>query len=75
MELRPAPEVLQSLLDLTRPVLEERGEWEEVAATARFLRREGTGALRQCRAKSEADGLSAVVDRVATATIAGTMGP
>jgi len=75
MELRPAPEVLQSLLALIRPVLDERGEWEEVAATVNFVEREGTGALRQCRAQTEADGLSAVVDRVATATLAGTTWP
>ncbi|QXC60886.1 glutamate--cysteine ligase [Aquihabitans sp. G128] len=73
MALRPAGDVLDSLLGLVRPVLEDRGEWADVSATVAFVRREGTGAERQRRAVAAADGdLSAAVDRVAVATLAGT---
>ena len=72
MEVRPAAEVLTSLLDFVRPVLEERGEWQEVSTTASFVLREGTGAERQCRSQTGADGLLAVVDGTAVATTAGT---
>ncbi len=68
---RPATEVLDALLGLIRPVLEERGEWQEVSATMSFVRREGTGSERQRRAR-DGDGLTSVVDRVAVATTAGT---
>lgn len=72
MEARPAPEVLASLLDFVRPVLEERDEWQEVSTTTSFVLREGTGAARQCRSQTKADDLLAVVDRTAIATTAGT---
>lgn len=70
--LRPGPVVLGALLEHVRPVLEDRGEWEGVLATAGFVVREGTGAVRQRRSRSGygADGLVAVVDRAATATTA-----
>jgi carboxylate-amine ligase len=72
--LRPGPEVLGTLLEHVRPVLEARGEWVGVLATAGFVLREGTGADRQRRARGghEAGGLAAVVDRTVTATTART---
>ncbi|HEX2575792.1 MAG TPA: glutamate--cysteine ligase [Aquihabitans sp.] len=72
MQARPAAGVVASLLEHLRPVLEERGEWEEVNRIVGFLLREGTGALRQCRAQTEEEGLAAVVDRVCVATTAAT---
>ncbi|MCU1498985.1 MAG: carboxylate-amine ligase, YbdK family [Acidimicrobiales bacterium] len=72
MALRPAPEVVGSLLELVRPVLEARGEWAEVSGTVAFVLRQGTGSERQRRAFAEGGGrLDAVVDRVAVATTAG----
>lgn len=72
--LRPGPEVLGTLLEHVQPVLEARGEWAEVQAAARFVLREGTGAERQRRSRGGhgEDGLAAVVDRAATATLART---
>ena len=76
--LRPGPEVLGTLLEHIRPVLEARGEWEHVVATTSFVRREGTGAERQRRSRgpegtdADAQGLHAVVDRAVTATLART---
>jgi carboxylate-amine ligase len=72
MASRPAREVLASLLELVRPVLEQRGEWAEVSATVSFVQREGTGSERQRKARGDDAGLHAVVDRVAVATSAGT---
>ncbi len=74
LRLRPGPEVLGALLEHVRPVLEARGEWEGVLATAGFVLREGTGAERQRRAREGhgANGLHGVVDRAATATTART---
>jgi len=74
LRLRPGPEVLGGLLEHVRPVLEERGEWEGVLATAGFILREGTWAERQRRSREgdEADGLQAVVDQAVTATTART---
>ncbi|WP_421121976.1 glutamate--cysteine ligase [Aquihabitans daechungensis] len=74
LRLRPGPEVLGSLLEHVRPVLEERGEWAEVVATAGFVLREGTGAERQRRSREGegTEGLRAVVDRAVTATTART---
>jgi carboxylate-amine ligase len=72
VKLRPGPVVLGTLLEHVRPVLEDRGEWAAVLATAGFVVREGTGAERQRRSRSGhgADGLAAVVERAATATTA-----
>ncbi len=67
-----AAEVVGTLLDVTRPVLEERDEWQEVAGTCARLLDGGTGADRQRRAAADADGdLAAVVDHAARATVAG----
>jgi carboxylate-amine ligase len=72
MEARPAPDVLATLSDFVRPVLEERGEWQQVSTTTSFVLGEGTGARRQRRAHTDDGGLRAVVDRTAIATAAGT---
>ena len=74
LRLRPGPEVLGRLLEHVRPVLEQRGEWVGVLATAGFVLREGTGAARQRRSRDGhgADGLHEVVDRAVTATTART---
>jgi glutamate---cysteine ligase / carboxylate-amine ligase len=69
---KSAAEVVGTLLDVTRPVLEARDEWQEVAATCARLLDEGTGAERQRRAADAARGdLCAVVDHAARATLAG----
>ncbi|CAN5457657.1 glutamate--cysteine ligase [soil metagenome] len=73
MAVRPAPEVLGSLLQLVRPVLEQRGEWDEVSATITFVLRQGTGAARQLDAWAASEDLDAVIDRTATATVAGAI--
>jgi len=37
-------------------LLDERGEWEDVSAVLTFIEREGTGAVRQCRARGDVGG-------------------
>lgn len=74
--LVPAPELLGQLLDLVRPVLEDRGELEGVVSTLGFILREGTGADRQRRAASAStdhDPLRSVVERAAVATTAAVL--
>lgn len=70
--LVPAADAVGSLLTFVRPVLADRGEWEQVSTTVGFLLRAGTGAERQRRTFAEEGSLEAVIDRVAIATTAGT---
>jgi len=73
--LAPAPKVLGGLLELIGPSLDARGDLETVVATLGFILRQGTGAQRQRQARGQGDhpqGLTSVLDRVATATTAGT---
>ncbi len=45
--LVPAPELVQSLLALVRPALEEAGDWDEVSGLTEQTLRRGNGAMRQ----------------------------
>jgi glutamate---cysteine ligase / carboxylate-amine ligase len=59
--LRPARDVVRSLLDVVRPALEAAGDLERVEEAVARLLAEGTGAVRQRRAFASA-GLRGVVD-------------
>lgn len=63
-QLRPASEVLGTLVDLVRPALEARGDWPAVSATLDRIRRDGTGADRQRRLHAEADTSADLVRRL-----------
>lgn len=66
--IRPAGEVVGTLLALIEPVLVERGEWAEVTSTCQRVLSEGTGAERQRRAFESSGTLEGVVDMLADAT-------
>jgi carboxylate-amine ligase len=76
VRLAPAAVVLGSVLDRVGPSLDARGDLEGVVTTLGFILREGTGAHRQRAARNgdlTPSGMAAVVDRVATATLAGAV--
>lgn len=68
--LRPvaAGELVERLLDLLRPDLEDHGEWDEVSALVRQQLRQGSGASRQ-RAVFRSGGIEAVAEHLADATL------
>ncbi|MBW3613733.1 MAG: glutamate--cysteine ligase [Actinobacteria bacterium] len=70
-ELRPAAEVVGSLLALLRPDLEEHGEWEEVEAETRRVLR-GGGAAARYRALMARTGDLRAVTAAAVAETAGS---
>ncbi len=64
----PAHELIGRLLELLRPVLEERGEWAMVAAQVHATLRDGTGAARQRAVYQQCGQLEDVVDFVVAET-------
>ena len=67
----PAGELVQALLALVRPALEDGGEWEEVSTLAQATLGRGTGAVRQRQAFTRRGRLEDVVDVVVEATVGG----
>ena len=67
-----ACEVVGSLLDFTRPALEESGDWEEVSSLVNETLQHGNGASRQRRAYGQSGRLEDVVDALAEETAQGT---
>jgi carboxylate-amine ligase len=65
---RPAADVVGALLDHVRPVLEERGDYHEVADGISRILRDGNGASRQRQAYARRGELTDIVDMVAEAT-------
>jgi carboxylate-amine ligase len=68
MQLAPARDVIGSLLDHTRPALEEAGDFDEVRALVEQQLAEGNGATRQRRTFEESGSLEAVVLEAAERT-------
>ncbi len=64
----PAWEMLSKLLEFVGPVLESRGEWNEVSALMDQVRSRGTGASRQLKVYERTGRLEAVVDLVVAET-------
>jgi glutamate---cysteine ligase / carboxylate-amine ligase len=67
---RPASEVVASLLDHVRPVLERQGEWDEVIRLAADALDDGTGADRQRHVYRDSRSLAEVVKDAVRATLA-----
>jgi carboxylate-amine ligase len=67
----PAREMIEKLLALTRPALEEHGDWEEVSSLARETLEQGNGARRQRQAYERAGRLEEVVDILVEETARG----
>jgi carboxylate-amine ligase len=68
----PAHELIEGLLLFVRPVLEDLGEWDEVAALVHDTLRRGNGAARQRAAYRRAGRLEDVVDLIVAETARGT---
>ncbi len=64
----PAPEVVDRMLDLLRPALEDSGDWERVSSLVAGVVAGGTGAVRQRRAFERRHRLEDVVDLVVAET-------
>lgn len=58
------------LLDVIRPVLDERGEWDEVQVLVGRLLVDGTGAVRQRRALERRGEMSDVLHLLMADTVA-----
>lgn len=67
----PAAELVEALLALVRPALEDSGEWDEVSKLVGRTLEGGTGADRQRRAFTRSGRLEDVVDLVVEATVGG----
>jgi carboxylate-amine ligase len=67
-----AAALVEKLLALVRPALEESGEWDEISALVRETLRRGTGATRQRAAYARAGRLEDVVDLIVAETSRGT---
>jgi carboxylate-amine ligase len=65
----PAWQLVERLLDHLRPILEENGEWDEIADLARAVLMNGNGASRQRVAYVRAERLEDVVDLVVAETV------
>ncbi|MEA2827363.1 MAG: glutamate---cysteine ligase / carboxylate-amine ligase [Actinomycetota bacterium] len=65
---RPAPEMVDRLLDFLRPALVDMGDWETVRRLVERVRSGGTGAVRQRRAFDRRHCLEDVVDLVLAET-------
>jgi carboxylate-amine ligase len=68
VEAVPAPVLVDRSLSHLRPVLEGRGEWDEVRGTFDRLLRDGTGAVRQRATLARTGDLRAVVDALVAET-------
>ncbi len=68
----PAREMIEKLLDFTRPTLEEGGDWEEVSSLVRETLERGNGAMRQREAYERAGRFEDVVDMLVEETLQGT---
>jgi carboxylate-amine ligase len=66
-----APDLIQSMLEWLRPVLEQHGEWEEVSGLVNKVLTEGTGAFRQRQVYQQTGSLEAVVEHIVAETAKG----
>jgi glutamate---cysteine ligase / carboxylate-amine ligase len=66
--LVPAYELVSSMLEVLRPVLEDRDEWSEVQGLVTRLRSRGTGAERQLAQYEKTGSLEDVVDLIVAET-------
>jgi glutamate---cysteine ligase / carboxylate-amine ligase len=67
----PAPELIQSMLEWLRPVLESHSEWVEVSGLVNKILTQGTGAARQRAVYQQTGRWEAVVDRIIMETAEG----
>ncbi len=67
----PAAELVEALLALVRPALEDSGDWDEVRALVGRTLERGTGAARQRQAFAASRRLEDVVDLVVEETVGG----
>ena len=65
---RPAPEMVDRLLDFLRPALVDSGDWDLVSGRVAEIREGGTGAVRQRRAYERRRSMEDVVDFVVAET-------
>ena len=63
--------MISSLLDFLRPCLEDRGEWDEIAALVRQTLERGTGSRRQRDAYEREGRFEDVVDLIVRETARG----
>lgn len=70
----PAREVINELLDFTRPALEDFGDWDEVSSLVEQTLQGGNGAQRQRRAYGKNGRLEDVVDALIGETALGATG-
>lgn len=68
MQAIPAGELVEQLLHHLRPVLEDAGEWDEVAGVVERIRRDGTSARRQREVYGRTGSLEDVVRHLAEET-------
>lgn len=69
--LVPAYELVSSMLQVLRPVLEDRGDWNEVQGLVTRVRSRGTGASRQLAQFEKTGRMQDVVDLILNETVAG----
>lgn len=69
--LVPAHELVSSLLEIIRPVLEDRGEWDGVQGLVAQVRERGTGASRQLAVFRRSGRMEDVVDMILDETAPG----
>jgi carboxylate-amine ligase len=69
--LRPAPVLLDALVDRVAPALDAFGDYDMVRATLARVVADGNGAVRQRRAWQRREDVSDVVDEAAAATVEG----
>jgi carboxylate-amine ligase len=67
----PAPDLVHALLEHVRPVLQETGDWAEVAVLTEALLARGTSARRQRQALQQGQPQATVVAALVAETIAG----
>ena len=67
----PARELIESMLKLLRPALEEFGDWEEVTTLVRKTLDQGNSAKRQLWAFAQAGKLEDVIDLILRETVQG----
>lgn len=69
----PAREMIEKLLGLLRPALEDHGEWDEVSALVREVTERGNGATRQREALARNNRYEDVVDLIVAETAQGVL--
>jgi carboxylate-amine ligase len=67
----PAREVVNKLLNFTRPALQDFGDWDEISSLVQETLHDGNGAQRQRRAYAREERLEGVVDALVEETTLG----